>query len=82
MIMRMEGIFYTTNSPPTDGVWRPHQRDFAIGRAYNCNPSMGERYYLRLLLVSVPALPLLNILGRSTVYSTISFRKLAFREVY
>jgi hypothetical protein len=37
-----------------DGIWKPRQRDFAIGRIYNCNPSIGERYYLRLLLVSVP----------------------------
>ena len=39
-----------------NGAWKPRQRclDSAIGRIYNCTPNQGERYYLRLLLVSVP----------------------------
>jgi hypothetical protein len=37
-----------------DGVWKRRQRGIAIGRVYNCNPSQDERFYLRLLLVSVP----------------------------
>ena len=34
--------------------WRPRQRGFAIGRMYYCSPVAGERFYLRLLLTSVP----------------------------
>jgi hypothetical protein len=51
---KSDGFFFNYNRDHEDG------RHFAIGRIYNCNPSIGERYYLRLLLVSVPG-PLLKI---------------------
>ena len=38
----------------SDGVWKRRQRSPAIGRIYSCTPNQGERFYLRLLLVSVP----------------------------
>ena len=34
--------------------WRLRQRGRAIGRMYYCSPVAGERFYLRLLLTSVP----------------------------
>jgi hypothetical protein len=38
-----------------DGAWKRRKRPgSAIGRIYNCTPNQGERFYLRLLLVSVP----------------------------
>lgn len=33
--------------------WSKRQRGTAIGRIYHCNPFMGEKYYLRLLLTVV-----------------------------
>lgn len=38
------------------GVWKRRRRRLgsAIGRIYSCTPNQGERFYLRLLLVSVP----------------------------
>ena len=30
--------------------WKPRKQGEAIGRMYQCNPSQGERFYLRLLL--------------------------------
>jgi PIF1-like helicase len=30
--------------------WKPRQRGTAIGRMFQCNPSQGERFYLRVLL--------------------------------
>lgn len=33
--------------------WQRRRRGHAIGRIYHCNPFMGERYYLRLLLTIV-----------------------------
>ena len=33
--------------------WHPRQKGTAIGRMYHCNPFVGERYYLRLLLTVV-----------------------------
>ena len=33
--------------------WRRRKRGDAIGRMYFCNPSAGEKYYLRLLLTTV-----------------------------
>ena len=34
--------------------WRPCQRGTAIGHMYYCSPVAGERFYLRLLLMSIP----------------------------
>src|SRR4051794_13827869 len=42
---------YTYNAKQRE--WRPRQRGFAIGRIYHCNPFMGEKYYLRMLLTVV-----------------------------
>ncbi|KAH0611538.1 uncharacterized protein H6S33_010803 [Morchella sextelata] len=33
--------------------WSPRKRGVVIGRMYHCNPVMGEKYYLRLLLTAV-----------------------------
>ena len=33
--------------------WRPHQRDFSIGRIHFASPSSGEHFYLRTLLTIV-----------------------------
>lgn len=33
--------------------WHKRKKGFAIGRVYHCNPFMGEKYYLRLLLTTV-----------------------------
>ena len=30
--------------------WKPRKKGTAIGRMYQCNPSQGERFYLRILL--------------------------------
>jgi hypothetical protein len=35
-------------------VWRPRQRGTAVSRVYRCEPNQGERFWLRLLLVTVP----------------------------
>ena len=35
-------------------TWQPRQRGFSIGRMYFVPPTAGEKYYLRLLLASVP----------------------------
>src|ERR1700737_2005715 len=34
--------------------WVPRKRGFAIGRVYFCGPAAGEKYYLRMLLYTVP----------------------------
>lgn len=39
-----------------DRRWHHRKRGTAIGRIYHCNPFMGERYYLRLLLTVVRGL--------------------------
>lgn len=39
---------------PRDRHWKPREREFVIGRMYHCNPMQGEKYYLRLLLTTVP----------------------------
>ena len=33
--------------------WKPREKGFAIGRIPYCNPTCGERYYLRLLLNNI-----------------------------
>ena len=39
---------------PKRREWRLRQRGTVIGRMYYCSPIAGERFYLRLLLTSVP----------------------------
>ena len=34
-------------------TWHKRKKGIAIGRMYNCNPFMGEKYYLRMLLTTV-----------------------------
>ena len=43
---------YFTYSKPLR-KWSPRKLGVAIGRIYHCNPIMGEKYYLRLLLTVV-----------------------------
>jgi ATP-dependent DNA helicase PIF1 len=40
---------------PTKKQWKARQRDYAIGRVYFVQPREGERYYLRILLNTVPS---------------------------
>jgi hypothetical protein len=35
-------------------AWQPRQRGTAVGRIYRCDPRQGERFWLRLLLITVP----------------------------
>ena len=32
-------------------VWKPQKKKCSFGRMYHCNPTAGEKYYLRLLLI-------------------------------
>jgi hypothetical protein len=38
----------------TNEGWSLQQRGMSVGCMYNCNPTAGERFYLRLLLTAVP----------------------------
>ena len=42
---------YTYNT--SKRVWAPRKSGVSIGRIYHCNPMMGEKYYLRMLLTVV-----------------------------
>ena len=44
-------IYFTYNK--TSRKWTKRKQGIAIGRMYHCNPFMGEKYYLRLLLTCV-----------------------------
>ena len=36
-------------------TWHPRKNNtMAVGRMYHCNPTAGEKFYVRLLLTSVP----------------------------
>jgi hypothetical protein len=37
-------------------VWRPRQKDTAVSRVYRCEPNQEKRFWLRLLLITVPGL--------------------------
>lgn len=39
---------------PRTHTWQIRKKGFAIGRIYHCSPVAGEKFYLRLLLTSVP----------------------------
>ena len=47
-------IYYTYNKKLR--CWQKRKRGTAIGRIYHCNPFMGEKYYLQLLLTTVRGL--------------------------
>ena len=34
--------------------WHPQKKRMSIGRMYHCNPTAGEKFYIRLLLIAVP----------------------------
>lgn len=34
--------------------WHPRKQGMSIGRMYHCNPTAGEKFYIRLLLTAVP----------------------------
>lgn len=34
-------------------LWYPHKQGMSVGRMYYCNPTAGEKFYVRLLLMAV-----------------------------